>query len=290
MINYRLPPKTLSIYQMPYFKDAVDCIKQIRQTAKQFANIDSLLKEPDYNKWLQTITTVVDLENYLTGDDVKFNLLNTLAIASWEINTSHQKPIAIQKLTKLNDWLSEFPSLLNDKSFVNKIKNLEGFNFLASMSELSFAAFLREIGFAISFEHKFIQVNSQKKKDVDIGFIGPKSVANYAEIYMPHHTENTEGFFDPNDSDHYVKYKVAMKLSDKFGADGITGLTGKVLLVVNYAAIDALLIKEAFPIFSSEGIYNEMSNALPPGVDGLAFFRDDFSGKGSFHFDKLILI
>jgi len=78
-------------------------------------------------------------------------------------------------------------------------------------------------------------------------------------------------------------------LSDKFGADGVTGFNGKVLLAVNYAAFDVLLINEAFPIFSNEGVYDEMSKALPDGVDGLVFFRDDFSGAKSFHFDKLIL-
>jgi hypothetical protein len=273
---------------MPYFNSASDCISQVRQTASQFPNINLLLNAQEYNKWLQKLSSENDLEKYLLGDDVKFNLLNTLAVAAWELSNARQNQIGIPKLKKLNKWLTDFPGLLKDKSFDQKIKNLEGFNFLASMSELSFAAFLQSQGFSVTFEHKFIQVNSLRKKDVDISFSRQKGDAGYAEIYMPHHSENIAGFFGPDDSDHYIKYKVAMKLSDKFGSDGTLGLNGKVLLVVNYAAIDAMLIREAFPVFSNERMYVEMNKSLPKGVDGLAFFRDDFSSEGSFHFDRLI--
>jgi|GEM_PF-1217769 len=271
------------------FTDDADCISKVSGLISNYPNIDSMVIMQDYNNWQRLLTKAGGYEVYWDSQSQKLNLLLTAMVAY--CNTVIQTKLTTHTLNileKLDNWLSVFQELTKDKNFKGKIKNLDGFNFLSSLSELTLGNYFAQAGYKVAFESKFRQTEATARKDVDVTVQDSSGKVINFEVFMPNNETDLNGFFDPSDRDGYFTYKVWKKMEDKFGTAGFSGLTGKTYLAVNYAFFDEFYRNSLLPIFSNQFAFESLSLSLPAGVDGILFFRDDFSVRDSFFYDTLI--
>lgn len=251
-----------------------------------FPNILSLITDNDIRSWKNKIGKSENYKQYLL-EESNFNILTLSYIIGYEKfhKVAESTPITQLIFRKLESYLDQFPELLSDKSFINKIKNLEGLNFLSTLSELSLASHFLKQGFSIRFETRFVHKDSDIRKDVDLTVTDKKGNSFHLEAYMPTEQSFIDGFFDPHSEDHHFEFKIGKKLLDKFGPDGITGLNGQVWLAVNVAMFDMIRLKLATGLPIN---HKNLITFLPPDTHGFLLFNDDFATIDSFQIIKLV--
>jgi hypothetical protein len=277
---------------MSVFKDINDCIELSKISIGQYSKLNELIDENDFTIWRKKLNDSFDFENFLIGTDTKLNILNTSVMVGLSIRESlndnlfnHYRML----LNKTEIYLTAFPELINNKSFKDKIKNIENLNYLSTLSELSLALFLKQSGFDVFFETKFKHALSDKKRDIDITAIDKSNRKFHFEVYMPNQQLDISGFFNPNQEDSKFSSKIKYKLFDKFGQEGINEINGRILLAVNKVFFDMIHFKTALTFLNNKNIYNELLGLLPKDVDGILFFEDEFSEENSFRFDALLI-
>lgn len=266
--------------------DLAEIMRYVDIGLTSFPNILSLIKDNDIRSWENKIGKSKSYKQYLL-EESNFNILTLSYIIGYEkfYNVADNPPITQLIFRKLESYLDQFPDLLSDKSFINKIKNLEGLNFLSTLSELSLASYFLQQGFSIGFETRFIRKDSGKRKDVDVTVQDKKGNSFHLEAYMPTEQSFIDGFFDPHSEDHHLEFKIGKKLLDKFGTDGITGLNGQVLLAVNIAMFDMIRLKLVTGLKIN---HKNLITFLPPDTHGFLLFHDDFATINSFQIIKLV--
>jgi hypothetical protein len=277
---------------MKLFKDISECIKYSEKGIEQYSSICEIVKQSDYNKWRNKLEKCDDFEDYILGENTKLNILNTSALIGYSLRKSLEDSLFFHYknlFKKLDTYLDTFTELKKEKNFIAKLKNLENLAFLSTLSELSLAFILKKLGLNVKFETKFNQVNSGKKRDVDISVSDKKNNVVHFEVYMPNKHLELNGFFNPNQDDSHFSSKIEQKLFDKFGIDGISGLNGFVLLAINKVFFDMIHVKTCFPFLGNENVYSDLIRLIPKDVNGLFIYEDDFSGENSFKFERIIL-
>ena len=176
------------------------------------------------------------------------NLLNVSAMTGYSIRTGRDDTLFAhyrRLLQKLEVCLLAFPELPANKSFQDKITNLEGPYFLATMSELSLAYALHQRGYKVGFEMKYKLLTTLKKRDIDLSVRSARGNTFHVEVYMPNQLLEPDNMDDLESDDYPLKvidleqddnsfeFKVRTKLTTKFGEEGFYGLTGRVCLAVN---------------------------------------------------------
>lgn len=274
------------------FKDVQDCIRYLKIGIKEYPFLTEIIDNRDFDNWERNLIKSVDFNGFLVGESTRLNILNTIILAGYgtdkiidDIPFTHCRIL----LNKLELYLKTFPCLILDKSFKNKIKNIEGLFFLSTLSELSLAYHFKKSGFNIKFETPFRELTSGKMKDVDISICDNFNNRFHLEVYMPNKQVNTNGFFDPHQDDNSIVQKIEHKFLDKFGKDEVIGLNGKILLAVNIAFLDSLRIKINIPFCNRESILEDLNIKIPSHINGILFFEDDFSYNSSFQFYKLLI-
>jgi len=165
-----------------------ECIRFARLAIQEYYSLTELITEPDFANWNKILLEQSDFEDFLIGRNAKLNLLNTMVIVGLGIDKAISNPIqdhCQSLLLKLNTYLEALPTLKKDKKFRDKIKNLEGYNFLSTLSELSMANWFSNLGFRIEFETKFRQSTSGKNRDVDLTITDKLGNIVHFEVYMP---------------------------------------------------------------------------------------------------------
>ncbi|GAB7087552.1 hypothetical protein [Marinifilum fragile] len=277
---------------MGIFKDVNECIRFAKLAIFRFPNLRELISNTDFEKWELKMKSFDDFQEFLLGENTKLNILNTSVMHGFGIEKSRKDSLFEhynRLLNKTEKFLTIFPELKNNRSFKNKLINLETFNFLATLSELSLASELKNNGYSVGFESKFIQQNNGKKKDIDISISDAEENKIHIEVYMPNKQFDISEFFDPNQDDDIFISKIKYKLFDKFGTNGVSGLDGRVLLAINKVFFDAIHMKTIIPFLNNDGSFSELTKILPIGIDGLLLFEDDFGSDNSFAFDKILL-
>jgi hypothetical protein len=270
----------------PYLTSAIALAQNGLSTA---ANVNSLIQKKDYAFWEKRLRKEKNINSYLLNNK-NYNLLNLSVVVGLHIAASDPNEItahAKKTLEALDGYLSLFPELLTDKSFIHKLKNLEGMSFLSTLCELSLAKYFKEKGFLVGFETPFSQTGSLPKKNVDLSITDTDGNIFHFEVYMPANSTDIDGFFSPTEEDHHFEYKVMKKLEDKFGKKGIAGISGKVFLAINVSFYDDLRIRGIL----SDGNFDLFARAkkhLPDGVDGAVFFTDEFVNNDGAHLGVLI--
>lgn len=273
--------------------DSVDsCISLIQNALSHFSNIALLVTDSDYSAWHTMLSGKANIRDFLFGTDQRLNFLNLSAMVAFDLVSSevdHLGSPFVQMISNLDKWLGQFPELTKSESFKVKLYNPAAYSFPATMSELSIASAFRSLGFKITFETAFKQVSNGKNRDVDITVVDSHGNKMHIEVYMPHEQAVFDGFFDVDSGNANFKFKVERKLDRKFGSNGISGLNGAVLLAVNIAFFDQLLVNSALPFLSNDGIYLDLKKNLATGIDGLLFFRDGFTRSIPFLLEQLMI-
>ncbi|MEJ0106607.1 MAG: hypothetical protein WDO19_30455 [Bacteroidota bacterium] len=275
---------------MKIFKDTEECISYLKDGIKEFSFLNDIIKLKDFNSWTQKLDICESLDEFLLGTEAKLNLLNITIATGLSINKNYDDRLFSHYrmlLNKLDLYLQKFPELKANKKFKDKLKNIEGLNFLSTLSELSLGFQMAKHDLSIKFETKFKQLETGKNRDVDLSVYDKNDNIIHIEVYMPNKQLDVTGFFDPNQDDKHFESKIENKLSDKFGKDGIAKLNGLVLLAVNKIFFDMLHMKTVLPFFHSN--YKNLIKFIPKDVDGLLIFEDGFESIDSCRFEKLLL-
>lgn len=274
------------------FKDVQDCIRYLNRGIEEYPFLTEIIEHKDFNKWERNLIKSVDFNKFLIGESTYLNILNTTALIGYSVDNkiddvlfTHYRML----FDKLELYLKTFPDLIFDKSFKSKIKNIESLFFLSTLSELSLAYHFKKSGLNIKFETPFKELTSGKVKDVDISIYDEFNNQIHLEVYMPNKQVNINGFFDPHQDDNSIVQKIEHKFLDKFGKDEVIGLNGKILLAVNIAFLDSLRIKTNIPFCDRESILEDLNIKIPPHINGILFFEDDFSNNSSFQIYKLLI-
>lgn len=270
------------------FNNIEECMMYASAGINSYANIKKIVTLDDFKIWEQKLLGKSNFEDYLLNES-KFNLLNLSVLTGYNLEKNFDDSMFAhyrRLLSKLDNYLKVFPDLLSDPSFIAKIKNIEQFNFLSVLTELSLSFYFKMLQLDIKFETPFNQIKSNKKRDVDITVSDSKGNNMHIEVYMPNKQSEIDGFFDPNEDDHHFEYKIGKKLLDKFGENGISELKGTILLAVNIAFFDMLTIKRTITVKQD---FIHLLQHLPIGVDGLLIFEDNFANENSFRFIQWVL-
>jgi len=183
---------------------------RVSATFTLYPNIGLLVSANDLSKWTLKLHQQADFEDYLFNPDTaRLNILNTAAIIGHSHVTNQQTVVSVDAesiFQKINERLALFPTLLTDKSFQQKIKNLSEYSFLSCLSELSLAAKFKNLGFAIGFEIRFPQLSNGNIKDIDLSITDDSGRSLYLEVYMPVHQTTEKGFLDFHGSDWPIVY------------------------------------------------------------------------------------
>jgi len=135
-----------------------------------YTNIKKIVSLNDFKIWEQRLQEKGDFENYLLNES-KFNLLNLCILTDNNLAKNFDDSMFAhyhRLLYKLDNYLTAFPSLLSDASFIAKVKNIEQFSFLSMLTELSLSFYFKMLQLNIKFETPFRLIKSNKKRDVDI--------------------------------------------------------------------------------------------------------------------------
>jgi hypothetical protein len=276
---------------MGLFTDDTDLINKVQLVIDRYPNIASMMKRKDLPRWKTIVTAAGGIEAYWQTPDQKLNMLMiAIMIHSNDINPNDFMRHGVNLFERLNKWLGRFPELIRDRSFMGKIKNLEGYSFLSCLSELSLASYLADKHYSVQFEKKFIQQGKTTANDVDITATdSERNIVNF-EVYMPNYGSEPANFFDGHGQDGYFSYKVVEKLKNKFGDRGFSGLSGKTLLAVNYSFFDDVYVRAIMPLMDNKVTFEGLRVSLPPGLDGIMFFADNFNAGESFYLDTVMYI
>lgn len=270
----------------PYLTSAIALAKNGLSTT---SNVNSLIQKKDYAIWEKRLKREKDIRSYLLKNK-NYNLLNLSVVVGLHTEESEPNEIAAhakKTLEALDGYLSIFPELLADKSFIDKLKNLEDMIFYSTLCELSIAKYFKEKGFLVGFETPFRQTGSLPKKNVDLSITDADGNTFHIEVYMPANSTDIDGFFSPMEEDHHFEYKVMKKLEDKFGRNGIAGISGKVFLAINVSFYDELRIRGMLS-GGNVDLFAKAKKHLPDGVDGAVFFTDEFVNTQGAHLNVLI--
>lgn len=261
-------------------------MERIRFAKTKFSQINQIIDEITLKDWTKVVDKHSTPISYIQF--VKYNLLTVLYTSDYEdeFKTDFEPYKHAQHIiVTLNSFLLDFPDLIKDSSFLSKIRNLDGFNFLATMSELAVAHKFKIDGWEITFEEKYKKTTGSKK-DIDIKVINDFGQVLYLEVYTPNEQAEINGFFNPLEYSERLKKKVKTKVLDKFTDINIGDLNGKRILVANtlYSDMFSMIRK----MLNSETFFYQLVNLIPEEMDAILLFEDDFSSKDSFFEIKTI--
>jgi hypothetical protein len=278
------------IKDMEVLTSPSSCIALAKVALEMHPHVEDLLELSDFQNWEKMLNRK-KIPDYVFGN-TPFNLLTICVVGGFGLRENLLDPgtaQALRLLTKLNEYLVRFPNLKTDSSFKEKIRNLEKYNFLGTMSELSLAYFYADLDYTITFEQPFRQLSQSRKKNVDVTISNQYGEKIHFEVYTPVDQDGIDGFFSPTDGNHHYEYKIAKKALDKFGDVGIMGLSGHVFLAVNTAIMALITIEKQVDQQSLNRAYKRILSELPPGLNGLLLFHDDFNTANSLYLEGLYL-
>src|ERR1700743_1053730 len=117
-------------------------LDQVTNAKNRYSNIRYIVNEETLLNWKETLDVYTIPVLYIRSSP--YNLVKVLFAAEFQIETRTDfEPLinSVKILITLNIYLYSFPSLMTDKSFLDKIRNIGGFIFLSTLSELSVANF-----------------------------------------------------------------------------------------------------------------------------------------------------
>lgn len=255
-------------------------IERIRLAKTKFSQINQIIDEITLKDWTKVVDKHSTPDLYIQS--VQYNLLTVLYVSDHEneFKTDFKPYKHAQKIIEtLNSFLLDFPNLIEDRSFLFKIRNLDGFNFLATMSELAVAHKFKTDGWKIAFEEKYKKITGAKK-DIDIKVVNSVGQVLYLEVYTPNERAKINGFFDPLEYSERLRRKVETKVTDKFTDINIGDLNGKKILVANTLYSDMFSMSRR--MLNSEHFFHQLVNLIPEEMDAILLFEDDFSSNDSF--------
>jgi hypothetical protein len=285
---------------MSLFKDADDCLAHLELCCQWFPWLSELIGTKGRKAWTNKLRDQANPSDYLLENGASLNLLNISVMTGYSIITgleddhfTHYRRL----LRKLNLYLRTF-KLKDDKSFQDKIINLEGVYFLSTMSELTLA-YQANRKYRVSFETPFkLLATTPGKRDIDLSVHTDKGNTFHLEVYMPNkllEVDDPDEFesddfplrvFGLKQDDYDFEARIKSKLSKKFGQAGFSGLTGRVFLAINNVYVDMLQIRDKLAPGTSD--YRALLRHLPEGVDGLVIFKDSFESDDSFVIDCIL--
>ncbi|GAB2795866.1 hypothetical protein HNQ93_004123 [Hymenobacter luteus] len=286
---------------MSLFTDVADILAHLELCYQLFPWLRGVIGAKVVRMWTGTLRSQRSPDDFLGGNGEKLNLLNVSVMTGYSIRTGRDDALFAhyrRLLRKLEVYLRAFPELPADKRFLEKITNLEGLYFLATMSELSLAYALHQRGYRVSFETKFKLLTTLKKRDIDLSVQTARGNTFHVEVYMPNNLIEADSaselesdeyplkVIDLKQDDESFELKIRNKLADKFGQDGHSGLNGRVFLAVNKVFMDVLHLKALLAPDTDD--FRALLPLLPQGVDGLLVFEDSFESDSSLKIDCLL--
>jgi len=246
---------------------------EINNKLENYPTLSNIIDNNDIIKWkkLEEIPKYYNILSLLYYSDIQKN------------NQTFFKPYiyAVEILNTLEKYLTYFPELQENKSFKKKIKNLNGYSFFYTMTELSIAYLFLKNNYKISFEEKFIQ--NGKIKDVDIKVFFQDKIF-YIEAYTPTNIANIDDFFNLNEYTNELKNKIRKKTLDKF-SNVENKLIGKRYLAINTYLSEIFNIN--ILLKNKDIIYTKLRNNLPIELDGLIIFYDNFNSIDSLKIEYI---
>jgi hypothetical protein len=155
------------------------------------------------------------------------------------------------------------------------------------LSELSLAYYLATSGQKVSFETKFRVGDVAAEKDVDLSTIDTNGNAIHYEVYMPIKQLEIDGVLDLSQDDAYFEKRIKSKLFEKFGTGEISELKGQIVLAINTAPFDTFRIKNVLSLTAEDD--KHLRTLIPPHMDGLLLFDDNFDSDKSFRFVRRLM-
>jgi hypothetical protein len=286
---------------MSLFTDADDILAHLELCYQVFPWLRGVIGGKGLRMWAAKLQKQENPDDFLSKEGVKLNLLNVSVMTGYSIRTGCDDSLFAhyrRLLNKLEACLLTFPELTSEKSFQEKITNLEDLCFLSTMSELSLAYELAQRGYQVDFETKFKLLTTARQRDIDLSVRTARGNTFHLEVYMPNQllVPDIVDDMEPNDyplkvigleeDDNSFEFKVRSKLTDKFGEEGLSGLTGRVCLAVNKVYMDVLRLKSMLAPGTSD--FRALLRFLPKGVDGLLIFEDSFESHSSFKIDSIL--
>ncbi|HET6256647.1 MAG TPA: hypothetical protein VFE32_21410 [Puia sp.] len=275
---------------MKLLENPSECITLAKLAVERLPHLKQVINAADYRNWEERLANE-STEKYVLKH-TPYNLLTACVVSGLGIQYDFQDPgtkKATSLINKLNYYLHCFPGLIVDKSFKGKIGNLDQSNLWSTLSELSIAHYFQQQGVAVSFEERFNNLSTKTTKDVDITLTDANGCKVHLEVYTPSSDSTIDGFFAPDEENHHYAYKVGKKVLAKFGDQGFSGLSGKVIAAVNTVLLDQIQVQKLIGRLSIEKVYEEITAHLPQGVDGLLQFSDDFGPAISLIIEGLYL-
>lgn len=238
--------------------------KNITKTLDNYNNIFSLIEQRDIEKWCS-----------LKKMPETYNLASMLFYSALQKNNKIKfAPLvyASDVLKTLDSYLHYFSELKTDESFKKKIKNLNGFTFFDTLSELSIAKYMSSKGYNIIFEEKFFV--DKKEKDVDI-----KATSNdntkvlFIDVYTPNNIADIDGFFNLDEYVSEIGIKVRNKAIKKF-SNAESKIHNKRFLAINTYLSEMYNVSSLLQ--NKDDIFKEVEKRYPLELDGLIIFYDNF--------------
>lgn len=255
-------------------------IERIRLAKTKFSQIDQIIDDITLRDWTKVVDKHSTPISYI--ESVKYNLMTVLYASDYEdeFKTDFEPYKHAQRIIEtLNFFLLDFPNLNHDSSFLSKIRNLDGFNFLSTMSELAVAHKFKTNGWDITFEEKYKKTTGSKK-DIDIKVTNNIGQVLYLEVYAPNEQAEINGFFNPLEYSERLMRKVETKVMDKFTDINLGDLNGKRVLVANTLYSDMFSMSRR--TLNLDRFLYQLVNLIPEEMDAILLFEDDFSSKDSF--------
>lgn len=135
--------KTMII--MEIFSNSQKCIQYAKLTISKYPFLEEIIDKHDCDLWVKKALQRDNFNPYLVNSNI--NILNSILFYGYCIDNNIEKPVTHYYkgiLDKLSLFLTVFPELTSEKNFKSKIKNIEGLNFLSTLSELSLAYQLKK--------------------------------------------------------------------------------------------------------------------------------------------------
>jgi hypothetical protein len=258
-------------------KDPTTCLNLAAAAIKKHPTLNSLVTLKHYKKWKEIL---LNNGTAYTFTQSPFNFLTASVVSGVGLLLNLDDPGTMKAhriLSLFNQYLELFPQLKNDKSFKGKLHNLEGPNFLATLNELALAHFYQTQDYLVTFEKKFTRASDGGNRDVDITIVTPTGTTAHLEVYMPIENTSFDGFFDFSETNKTFSRKIELKNFDKFGLDGIDGLSHPVILAINTLFWPLQKLQAIFQPKELKETWESIAIRIPKGVHGILFYHDDFS-------------